>query len=353
MPLFTQRFALAISLFFAFAWQVALAQETACQAIVAGALQDLARHCAALERNSVCYGHQHIAVSFAAHAGAPGFSAPGQRAPLLSVQRIQSSGLQPENRHWGVAILHLQADLPQTRPGPGVLMLLAGAASLAQTIDQAHGQAQIDELGAPLSTAALQPTTRFSQAAAIAPIIGPLRQHEIALVDARTRGGQWLRVVNGGVVSWVERAHLAPLQAMASLPVVDVAKPFAMQKFTFSSTSDALVCRAAEPMLAIQTAAESPANLTVNGVDLHARSLVIFQQAQSDALRMTVHRGAVSTAFGNTVRAGSSVIGALAENERGHSVVQGWSDPRPVSDAERERGQMARQAFDQLAGKNG
>ena len=349
LALFHKRFALALTLFLTSAIFVARAQEAVCEEIAAQALLGISENCAELERNSLCYAHAQVEASFADDAKAGHFTAPANRAPLSHLQQVRASAIDTEQRHWGLAIMNLQANLPQTRPGAGVIMLLAGDAGLDHELELA----QIDEIREPLSAAALRSTTRFSQAAKIAAELGQLQRDEIALVDAKTRGGDWLRVVNDGTVSWVERDHLSPLQAMESLPIVDVAKPFAMQAFTFSSASGLADCEAAEPLLAIQTAADVPANLTVNGVDIHVQSLVSFQQVHRNALSMTVHLGAVTTAFGNTVLAGNSVVGILADIGNGKTVVLDWSGPTAVSEAELARGHRLLEALNGLARANG
>lgn len=325
------------------------AQEAVCENIVAQALHDLSRHCADLRRNSLCYAHSQVHASIAPNSSPVAFNEPGARASLARLQGLETSALDVDSGLWGLAVMNLQANLPWTRPGAGVLMLLAGDASLDHQLDLSR----IDEIRQPLSTVALEPATRFSQAAIIAEELGQLQEDEIALVDARTAAGEWLRVVNEGTVSWVERHQLAPLQAMASLPVVDAADPFALQALSFASSRELTDCDAAQPMLAIQTPDASGVNLTVNGVDIHVRSLVSFQQVHRNALSMTVHRGAVTTAHGNTVLAGNTVVGILANAGNGNFAILDWSGALPVSDAELARGQRLQDALNGLARANG
>ncbi len=344
-----KRFALILPLLLAFALLSADAQKAVCEEIVAQALLDLSEHCADLERNSLCYGHSQVDASFAGDSNAADFDAPGARASLAQMTRLRTSGLDLERGHWGVAIMNLQANLPQSRPGAGVIMMLAGDATLDHEVDLA----QIDEIREPLSTVALEPTMRFAQAAAISEELGQLQKDEIALIDARTRGGEWLRLVNASAVSWVQRDHLAPLQGMESLPVVDVADTFAMKALSFSSAREITDCDAAEPVLAIQTPETSSVNLTLNGVDIHVQSLVSFQQVHRNALSMTVHRGAATTAFGNTVLAGNTVVGILTSTGNGKTAILDWSGALPVSDAELARGQRVQEALNGLARANG
>ena len=332
-----------------FALLTADAQEAICYEIVARALLDLSEKCADLERNSLCVGHSQVDASFAEDSGLSEFDTSGSRAPLTQLESLQTSGLDVGNGHWGVAIMNLQANLPQSRPGSGVIVLLGGDAALGHDVDVS----QIDEIGEPLSTVALESTTRFAQAATIAGELGQLQKEEIALVDARTSTGEWLRVVNDGTVSWVERSRLAPLQAMESLPLVDTPDPFAMQAFSFSSASGMPECDAAEPVLVIQTPAETSVNLAVNGVDIHVESLVSFQQVHRNALSLSVHRGSATTAFGNTILAGNTVVGILANTGNGRTTILDWSGALPVSDTELARGQRVQEALNGLARANG
>ena len=310
---------------------------------------NLSEHCADLERNSLCYGHSQVDAGFAGDSTPADFDAPGARASVAQLKSLETSTLDVESGQWGLAIMNLQANLPQSRPGPGVIILLAGDAVLGHEVDLS----EIDEISEALSTVALLPAPRFSQAARIAEELGHLQKDEIALVDARTRAGDWLRLVNAGAVSWVERDHLAPLQAMESLPVVDVADPFAMKAFSFSSARGITDCDEAEPLLAIQSPETSSVNLTVNGVDIHVQSLVSFQQIHRNALSMTVHRGSATTAFGNTVLAGNTVVGILASTGGGKTTILDWSGALPVSNAELARGQRLQEAMNGLARANG
>ena len=209
------RYALALPLLLVFALLTADAQEAVCNEIVAQALLDLSENCGELERNSLCVRpFSSVDASFTKDSGLIEFDRSGSRAPLAQLESLQTSGLDVGNGHWGLAIMNLQANLSQSRPGSGVIILLGGDAALAHDVDVS----QIDEIGESLSTVALEPTTRFAQAATIAAELGQLQKDEIALVDARTSTGEWLRVVVDGTVSWVERDRLAPLQAMESLP---------------------------------------------------------------------------------------------------------------------------------------
>jgi len=133
-----KRFALTVTLLFAWAILVAGAQEAVCEEIATQALRGLSEHCADLERNSLCYGHAQVDASFAGDATPAAFDTPGARAPLPQLKSLRTSPLDVERGHWGLALMNLQANLPQSRPGAGVIMLLAGEAKLDHDVDLAE-----------------------------------------------------------------------------------------------------------------------------------------------------------------------------------------------------------------------
>ena len=81
--------------------------------------------------------------------------------------------------------------------------------------------------------------------------------------------------------------------------------------------------------------------------------MVTIQQVHRNALSMTVHRGKVTTIFGQTVRQGESVIGILGQSADGSALLLDWSGALPASAAEIARGQRAQDALNSLARVSG
>ena len=72
---------------------------------------------------------------------------------------VRTSALNTEAAHWGVALLHLGANLPLSYSGMGILVMLAGD---AQVINQSDRDS-VMRIAEPLSTAALAATTRYKK----------------------------------------------------------------------------------------------------------------------------------------------------------------------------------------------
>ncbi len=325
------------------------AQDFACSETVGKALLSIRRNCADLERDSLCYAHPLVEASTADESASADFSAPSQRASLFDLSSVRSSALDSEPAHWGVALLHLGANLPLTYTGMGILVMLAGDAEVINESDRDS----VMQIAEPLSTAALAATTRFKKPGIIPEPLAQVAVDELLLVDAFDDSGDWLRVVNDGEISWVERQDLARLHAMDALPAIGIGATYPFRSMSISTSPEYPECGEAEPMVAIQTPEDWSASLTINGVDIHIDSMVTIQQVHRNALSMTVHRGKVTTIFGQTARQGESVIGILGRKPDGSAQVLDWSGALPASAAEIARGQRAQDALNSLARVNG
>lgn len=107
---------------------VALAQHMpdACFTLVQGALQAAAQLCTEIARNQVCYGNVlNVATPF---DGVDDFvfDTAGDIEQLLRVQTLELSPFDEQLRQWGVALMKLQATLPDALPGQNVTFVLFG-----------------------------------------------------------------------------------------------------------------------------------------------------------------------------------------------------------------------------------
>ena len=313
---------------------LAAAQETACEQAVQQALAAIAEQCRGLARDSLCI------VSPRAQVDA---------ASLTDVQSIATAGYDAQDQSWGAAMIRLSANLPLTYAGPGVLALLGGTAQIINEVPAAA----VRTIGEPLSTAAIMDAKLYRLPGLIPEPVGDLRQDDIALVDAWDGDGGWLRVVSDGLVAWVEADKLQRLQAMETLPRITIGQPYPLRAFSLTTGSAYAECAIAEPLVAVQTPGDVPVNLTVNGVDIHIDSMVTFQQAHRGALGLTVHRGAVTTIYGQRIQAGESAIGILSPAQSDSTSALAWSGALPASDAEHARGERAQVAFNLVSRANG
>jgi hypothetical protein len=129
VPLATQPSAQASSLSTEPDWVDIGPQETpSCQAILTRAMDTLKNVCSDLGRNKACYGHDTVRAELRSEEIR--FSTLGDIVPIQMVKKITTSALDLQRGTWGLSLLKLQANLPDTLPGQNVTFLIYGDISI-------------------------------------------------------------------------------------------------------------------------------------------------------------------------------------------------------------------------------
>lgn len=110
--------------------ETTLVDDPLCPEIVQEALNLIDTLCSGTARNEICYGHEALSVQLMGGIDAVDFDRAGDRLALESLVSIQLSPLDIETGNWGLALLQLQADLPDTIPGQNVSFLMFGDVQL-------------------------------------------------------------------------------------------------------------------------------------------------------------------------------------------------------------------------------
>jgi len=114
---------------------VVVAQTGDCEAIVRESLGSVETLCEGLGRGEACYGANMVNSETVVSPRPDGFfENPGDKEPLPSFTRIQPTPLDPETNEFGVSLLNVQANVPDTVPGQAVLFMLVGDATLTNEI---------------------------------------------------------------------------------------------------------------------------------------------------------------------------------------------------------------------------
>lgn len=108
----------------------AAAQSITCPAFVEAAINLVGTTCGELGRNELCYGNNSIDAEFTTAAQ---FDLPGDRANLTDLSRLVTAPLLPDENIWGVAVLSVQADLPDALPGQNARFIVFGATEITPT----------------------------------------------------------------------------------------------------------------------------------------------------------------------------------------------------------------------------
>ena len=125
------------------------AQVDQCTEIIQTAIETVEEYCSVAERNEACYGNVALTAEAQPDASDFTFEDVGDITEVAMIQRLQLAGLDVENDIWGVALLRVQANIPNTLPGQNVTVMLFGDSEIinAATSTAAQEQAEQSEYG--------------------------------------------------------------------------------------------------------------------------------------------------------------------------------------------------------------
>lgn len=284
-----------------------------CPALVEAALSAVDESCAAAGRNQACYGH----VSAAAEtfpAAAVRFDEPGDIADLTPIRRLSLSAMDEADGLWGVAVLRIQADLPDTLPGQNVTFLLFGDVDL-------RAEPPTPVLPATITASGSVNVRQTPSATGAVTVSLPPDSH--LLVAGQDASGDWLRVrlPESGQLGWLSAGLVTFDAEDGNLPVVRPNEPVfgPIQAFYLQTGLGAPACVQAPPDgLLIQTpSGAGPVTLRVNETTVELGSTIFLQAQPGGNLVIRVVEGrARVTAFGvtRTVPAGARVVVPLDDD---------------------------------------
>jgi LysM repeat protein len=314
--------------------------QSACPTVIQDALSAIANNCSDLSRNTACYGFDQVNADFSTEHPADYFTQETDQAGLTDLTTIQTSPLDEENEEFGAAVMNLQANVPNSIPGQGVIFLLLGETNVQNAVAAADASEPI----AAVAVQTANDATVYRLPSSTAATLTDVAAGETLNADGTNTNAEWVRVIVDEEVGWIAATDLEASDALASLPDVGSTTRTPMQAFYFTTGIGQSECNQAESTIAVQSPEGIEVDLSVNGVDIRVGSLVTFQ---GDS--MTVHRGKVETATGDVVDANETLT-FPGRDEEGNFTGDG--SVRPISDEEYERGQTIQDTLNDIAEAN-
>jgi uncharacterized protein YraI len=225
--------------------------QAECPALVEQAVAATGEACMNVERNQACYGNVSLSATFHPEAVDVQFEAAGDIAGLADLQDISLTALDVQEETWGIAVLRVQANLPDTLPGQNVTMLL-------------FGDVQVENAGT-LTGVTLTGTVNVNSGANIrrspsqnGTIIGSLMRGDTVRVIGRLEDASWLQIQlpTSEGTGWVFADLLALDGDVNTLSVNEPGVPVygPMQAFYFrSGIGDAACAEAPDSGILLQT----------------------------------------------------------------------------------------------------
>ena len=107
-----------------------VAAQANCPEFVQDAISVMGDECAEVARNQACYGNGQIDVIPLPGADLGEFDSRGDQISLLDIESLTLSQLDESLKQWGIALLSVQANLPETLPGQNLSVLIFGDVEL-------------------------------------------------------------------------------------------------------------------------------------------------------------------------------------------------------------------------------
>lgn len=334
-----------IFLILAFSITAIASAQQACPPLVDQALTAITTVCQAVRRNQACYANGQIT----AQGRVPEFtfSNIGDIASLIDIETLRLSALDTTTQSWGISLMNLQANLPDSLPGKGVILLAFGDTQIENATTPpvnisatltANGRARIVPQGGNNPGLII---TAISQGTSVE-VLGRtevsdwllIRFPEVAQLSERTIGWVSLEVlrINGDTstlpvydaeIIRSDESAVANLQAGGALP------PMTAFYFT-SGIGDSPCATVPDSGILLQTPqGASTVQFTVNEVNITLGSSAFLTMGQG-FMEVTVIDGkaVVSTPQGSQLVPGGTQT-TIALSEDGRTPTQTPTDPQP------------------------
>lgn len=252
-------------------------EEMTCPAVVEQALTAVGENCSGLERNNSCYGYNRVDTQFVSEIPEDFFSTPSDRAPLIDIVQMHTAPMDIENETWGIAVMNVQANVPNTLPGQAVTFILLGNTVIDNEVPADEALLPVDPV--PVVVVANTRVNLRSGGSSSSNVIGTANPGETLQVDGQNESGDWVRIVRGDSFAWISRSLVNSsddnADALAAVPVVTGSEALTpMQSFYFSTGIGVPGCVEAPDLLVIQGPKETRVNLTVNGAEISVGSSI-------------------------------------------------------------------------------
>lgn len=241
------------------------AQE-ACEALLSDALTQIGDNCNTMGNNEACYGFQLVKAAFLSSTEPDFFTSPSDTASVSDMVAISTSRFNVDTGEWGIAIMNLQANLPNTLPGQNVTFILLGDVEVENAVPPAMAFRGNDGIEVIVNVQAVNlrrgPSDDFI-------VVGGASEGDILIADGLSQNGEWLRVVHNNHPAWINRSVLAENSASNRLPIISDALRTPMQSFYLRTGLGQTDCEdAPENILFVQGPDEITIHLTVNGANI-------------------------------------------------------------------------------------
>ena len=263
---------LVLSLAVTLSYTAAQPASEACPAFVEQAIAQLEDNCGDMPRNSACYGYYQVGATFTEPVDTDTFSEPSDQVGLTTLASITTTPLDADAGEWGIAVLNVQANVPNSLPGQAVKFILMGDTELRSAVDPEQAFTPVD----PISITLFDRVNLRSAPDRNANVLAVVDQDVVLEADGISPDREWLRVFYERTNMWVNW-YAVNATDVSSLPVIDEESYTPMQAFYFTTGIGAPGCSEAPDMLLVQGPDQVLVDLSVNGANITVGSTAVFR----------------------------------------------------------------------------
>jgi hypothetical protein len=256
---------------------IIISQSATCPELVNEALLAVDESCSATGRNEACYGYDQVEASFLTSVTDTFFTTPADIASVAEIETIRTAPLNTETGVWGVAVMNLQADLPNTIPGQSVTFVLLGDVEVENAVAPEDAFVPGEGIEVTINSAAganvrSGPSQSFN-------VVGGLRNEETVLADGLSEDGEWLRVAYRERPAWISMTVINDNNpALRDLPTLTADLRTPMQAFYLRTGIGQPECEdAPSDSLLVQGPENIEITIDVNGATIRLGSTGILR----------------------------------------------------------------------------
>jgi uncharacterized protein YgiM (DUF1202 family) len=277
----------------------AAAQDSTCSAIIQEALDATDANCGAIGRNEVCYGN--VLLEAEPQTGVEFiFEQPGDVVPVGDVQTLTLTSRVEDENEWGIALMQLQANIPNSLPGQNVTFILFGNVEIENRVETNVESMTFDVEASGNINVRSGPSTDDER-------VGTLSTGDTVTAVGRNADASWLQItLDGDSTGWVSAELVNTDGEVENLDIIEPDAPALnpMQAFSFRTGLQGTTCsEVPDSGLLIQTPeGAEQISFVANEVNITLGSTAYLQAEPGDEMTVSLVEGEASvSAFDVTV----------------------------------------------------
>ncbi len=272
------------------------AQDGQCPTVIQDALQSANQYCSGIQRNQVCYGNTLISATNWQGVPLPDFGTPGNLVNAADVASLVTAPFDEATQNWGVAIMRLQANIPDTLPGQNVTFVVFGDVQVQNAVAPGAIVVPNGLTGTATSNPNLRagPGTDWN-------VVGSLKVGDQLSVIGKDVTGDWLQIANQSQVRWVAARFVQLEGDPSGLQVIDpknntqLLYQAPMQAFVVKTRLNDTKCDSVPTGgMMIQSPEHLKVNFMANGIEMTVGSTALLKVDEaSGSLHVATLAGSV------------------------------------------------------------